>query len=60
MPHIRPGALYALLLLVLAALVWWQPILWELGIVGALAGAAWWLTRPPQSGQGEDSGNNSA
>jgi hypothetical protein len=55
MPRIKPGALYALLLLLLAALVWWQPILWELGIVGALAGAAWWLTRPAGSDHGDDS-----
>jgi hypothetical protein len=41
-----PGARYLLLVVVLVALVWHWPILWEVGLVGILGGAAWWLAQP--------------
>ncbi len=50
------GLRYCLLLLLLAALVWWQPILWEVGLVGVLAGTAWLLSRPDPAAASEDVG----
>ena len=47
-----PGARYFLLVLFLVALVWQWPILWELGLVGILAGAAWWLSQPKPEAEG--------
>jgi len=44
---------YLLLLVLLGAMVYFVPVLWELGLVGAIAGAIWifaWPKPGKQSG----------
>ena len=43
---------YLALLAILAGLVWWQPILWELAIAGAIGGVWWIFFRVPPEKQG--------
>lgn len=42
---------YLTLLTALAALVFAYPILWEIGVVGALAGAFWFFAWPKDDGR---------
>lgn len=52
-----PGMRYSILVVALVVLVWHWPILWEVGLVGILGGAAWWLSQPKpdseETGAGE-------
>lgn len=38
---------YLFLLAVLAGIVWWIPVLWELAVVGAIGGIYWIFFRIP-------------